>query len=159
VFANAYKCIFAAMRSHGVSRILALGTISIHDPKNDCFALPSALSVFAVRTVARSPWKAIVNVGTVFAQDADGLQWTLYRVGGLADGAEGEMVVTNVGGKGYTPAVRRADVARWLVTQCDEYDKDGKEVKFVGEMPLLCSKGSTLLSWRPGFGRILGLSS
>jgi hypothetical protein len=150
---------FAAMRKHGVSRILGLGTISIHDPKNDHSALSSSLSVFAVRTVANSSWKSIINIGNVFTQDAEGLQWTLYRVGGLADGEESEVIVTSVGGEGYTSAVRRADAARWLVTQCDEYGKDGKEVKFVGEMPLLCSKGTTLFSWRPGFGRILGLSA
>jgi hypothetical protein len=163
LYATAYKTIFTAMRKHNVSRILALATVSVTAP-TDSFALTSLLSVTAVWTVAHSAWKSMVNIGEAFSNEGDGLEWTVFRVGGLADGEEspeGDVLATVVGGAGYSATVRRADVARWVVRQCDGYEKrgEGKETEWAGQMPLLCSRGSTLFSWRPGFGRILGLTS
>lgn len=93
-----------------------------------------------------------------FEKEGEGIFWTIFRVGGLADGEEGEVVETSVGGAGYTGSVRRADVARWLVGQCEKYQEGVEGGQWDKEMPLLCSVGTGLFSWRPRFGRILGLS-
>jgi hypothetical protein len=147
--ADAYRTLFAAMHRFGVRRILALGTISVPDPA-DRFALSSALAIGAVRTLAKDAWRSIIEIAAAFDDDADGLDWTLYRVGGLGNGPEGDVIATYIGGEGYNSTVNRADVAKWLVEQVER-----DEPQFVGKRPLLCSKTAGLLSWRPGFKSIL----
>jgi nucleoside-diphosphate-sugar epimerase len=147
--ADAYRALFAAMHAHGVRRILALATTSVRDP-GDRFALTAAGPVFAVWAFAHAAWRSFVEVAAAFDEGADGLDWTLFRVGGLGDGAEGDVVATYIGGDGYRSVVNRADIAKWVVEQV-EMD----EPQWVGKRPLLCSRTASLLSWRPGFKSLL----
>jgi hypothetical protein len=152
--AAAYRTLFAAMRTHGVRRILALATTSISDP-HDRFALLAAGPVLAVRAFAHGAWRSEVEIGAAFDElpkegEEGALQWTLFRVGGLGDGEEGEVEATYVGGEGYTSVVNRADIAKWVVEQVEM-----EEPQWVGKRPLLCSKTAGLFSWRPGFRSIL----
>jgi hypothetical protein len=141
------------MRAAGVRRILSLATTSVSDP-HDGFALTAAGPVLAVRAFANSAYSTFIEVAAAFdGLAADGgaaLEWTLFRVAGLGNGAEGDVVATYVGGEGYRSAVNRADIAKWVVGQV-ELD----EAQWVGERPLLCSQTAGLWSWRPGFSSIL----
>jgi hypothetical protein len=141
------------MRAHGVRRVLALATTSVADPL-DRFALTAAGPVLAVRAFAHSAWRSFVEVAAAFdelgAEEGAGVDWTLFRVGGLGDGAEGEVVATYVGGEGYRSVVNRADIAKWVVEQVET-----DEARWVGKKPLLCSAAAGLWSWRPGFSSIL----
>jgi hypothetical protein len=85
----------------------------------------------------------IVAVGRVFDEEAEGLDWTVYRVGGLANGEEGEVRATYVGEKGAASSVNRKDVAKWLVEQIESV-----EPQFVGQKPLISSPGVSWLQLR-----------
>jgi hypothetical protein len=87
-----------------------------------------------VRTVAHSAWKEIVAVGKLFDEEAEGLEWTVFRVGGLANG-EGDAVATYIGAEGATTSVHRIGIAKWLVEQVETDDGE-----WVRQKPLICSK-------------------
>ena len=69
--------IVAAMKRHGVRRIVATATPSAADP-NDRFSLPFALAVSAVRLMLRSAYDDIVATAGVIR--GSGLDWTLARL-------------------------------------------------------------------------------
>jgi len=140
---STYRALIPHLIQHGPKRCLILGTISIPGP-NDSHALAATLSITAVRLLAPSAYHEIVGVGKLFDDEAAQLQWTMFRVGGLANG-DGDVVATTIGGQGYSPAVRRGGVAAWLVEQCGK-----EEPEYLREKPLLCSTDAGLFSWRVG---------
>lgn len=142
-FSNAYGTLFAAMKKYNVKRVLGLGTISIPDAK-DHFSLTVRLIVFLVWSVAHSAWKEVVSVGKVFDEEADGLDWTLFRVAGLANGEDVNVTTTHVNGPGFAMSINRAGIAKWLVDQVES-----EEPQFVGEKPYICTKGIKPWDVRP----------
>lgn len=129
------------MREHNIKRIFALGTCSVPDPK-DKPPLSIRLMIWGVWTIVHSAWKEIVAVGRLFDEEAEGLDWTVYRVGGLGNGPEGNVVATYVGAPGSTWSVERADIVKWLVEQVESI-----EPKYAREKPYLSSPGMKWSWW------------
>lgn len=121
------------MRAHSVKRIFALGTFSVTDPK-DKPPLSIRLAVWLVWMIVHSAWREIVAVGKLFDEEAQGLDWTVYRVGGLGNGPKGNVIATYVGAPRSIGSVERADIAKWLVQQVEL-----PEPQYVREKPYLCS--------------------
>ncbi|KAK1836104.1 hypothetical protein QBC39DRAFT_378225 [Podospora conica] len=150
VFADFYRHLLAAMRAHGVRRILAMGTVSISDPM-DSWSVLRAGMVGAVRMVAGGAYRSILGIGGVFSGEeavAEGVDWTVFRIGGIfgeegeeawrADREDGETYAGPVGGEGWTWWQKRAALGRWLV---DQIEGGGEE--WVGKMPAVSRlKGS-----------------
>lgn len=124
-FTDAYRLVFPLMKKGNVKRILAMGTPSISDPRDE-FSILVFLGVLLVRIIANSAYKDIVSVGKLFDTDAtgNGLDWTLFRLGFLANGPPRISKAGYVGQKGWTMKNQRADVAAWLV---GEIEKDNSE--------------------------------
>ncbi|PVH74505.1 NmrA family protein [Cadophora sp. DSE1049] len=124
-FTDAYLLIFSLMKRLGVKRILAMGTPSITDPE-DGFSIWAFLGVALIRILVYSAYKEIVGVGKLFETEAtkDGLDWTIFRLGFLSDGAPQGSKAGYVGQDGWAMKNRRADVASWLV---NEVEKDNSE--------------------------------
>jgi hypothetical protein len=113
------------MKRWGVKRILAMGTASIPD-EQDGFSIIASLGVTLIRIIANSAYKDIVSVGKLFDTEATngGLDWTIFRLGFLANGAPRSSKVGYVGKNGWVLKNQRADIATWLV---DEVEKDNSE--------------------------------
>lgn len=124
-FTDAYRLIFALMKRWDVKRILAMGTPSIPDPE-DGFSILAFLGVAFVRIIANSAYRDIVSVGKLFDTEATRkeLDWTIFRLGFLTDGAPQSSKTGYVAKNGWVMKNRRADVATWLV---DEIEKDNSE--------------------------------
>ena len=85
VFSITYRLVFRLMRQHGVRRIYVLGTFSIYDSL-DQFSILRSLLVWFIWTVAHHAWQEFVNIGRVFEDEAQDLDWTVFRVGWLVPG-------------------------------------------------------------------------
>ena len=130
------------MRTHGVRRIFAMGTISI-PAEGDSFSISRLLVVGLVRAVANSAYSTVTQVGELFAKEAgEEIDWTVYRIAGIpggsdeaswrADREDGEAFEGFIGEKGWSLSQKRGTLARWLVDAVE----DGKE-KWIGKMPLV----------------------
>ncbi|KAH6898894.1 hypothetical protein B0T10DRAFT_525872 [Thelonectria olida] len=88
LFADIYsKSVFPLMRERSVKRILAMGTISIYEPE-DKPSLIRWFVVLVVRLLASIAYVNILNVGQAFRTDAQGLDWTVFRIAGILGGAD-----------------------------------------------------------------------
>lgn len=132
VFAPAYKKIFATMKAENVKRIIALSTFSVYDPK-DKPSFIRWLLVTALWALAHKTWQAVIDISKVFDDEKD-IDWTLFRVGFLADGPSMTVVDGSVGDGKIGMYLRRADIARWTLAQAAEVPP-----KFVHEKPGISS--------------------
>ncbi|KAI1500519.1 NmrA family protein [Biscogniauxia marginata] len=133
VFVPAYKLILATMRIEGVKRIIALSTFSVYDPKDK----PNFLRWFLVTTLwamAHRVWKTVIDISKVFDEEGENIDWTLFRVGFLANGPRLRVVDGYIGNGTLGMYLRRADIAEWALTQADKTPPE-----FVGEKPGISS--------------------
>lgn len=134
-YTDAYRLIFPLMKRWGVKRILAMGTASISDPE-DGFSILAFLGVVLVRILANSAYKDIVSVGNTFDTEAtkNELDWTIFRLGFLSDGAPQTCKAGYVAKNGWALKNQRADIASWLI---EEVEKDDSE--WIRKRPALWS--------------------
>jgi len=140
VYAATYAALFPLMRAQArPPRILAMSTVSVVDGGLDGWSLARALLVLLVRLVPGA-YRAVTGIAAAFVERADGLEWTVFRIGGIPGGADeaswradredGEAYAGGVGKKGWMLAQKRGALARWLVDQVE----NGQE-GWVGKMP------------------------
>lgn len=133
VFVPAYKLIISIMRDVGVKRIIALSTFSVEDPK-DKFNLLRWVLVTVLWAIAHKVWKTIVDIAAVFDEHGQDIDWTLFRVGFLADGPPLQVADGYIGDGTLGMYLRRADIAEWTFTQAA-----ASPPTFVREKPGICS--------------------
>ncbi|KAF8418157.1 hypothetical protein EV426DRAFT_620046 [Tirmania nivea] len=133
IFANAYRSIVDAMKTTGVRRIFALGTISIVDEK-DHRVFSACAMVWIVRLLFYRGWRNMVEVGRFFdTVPVEDIDWTVYRVGLLLNG-EAQAVTDGYLGDGKTTSsIRRSELAKWLVMQITT----SSESKWIGQKPIV----------------------
>lgn len=140
LYADIYRSsVFPLMREHSVRRILAMGTISIVQPE-DQWSLRRTLAKLAVRTFVNIAYSNILAIASVFEQDANDLDWTVYRIGHIPGGKDesswrtdrddGKTFVGWVGATGWSGSQRRGALARWLVAAAE-----GGANEWVRKMP------------------------
>lgn len=140
LYADIYaKNVFPLMREHSVRRILAMGTVTISSP-DDGFSLLRWLGINLVYFMARSAYHNIINIGKVFDTEAEGLDWTVFRIMAIPGGSDaeswrndredGEAFVGSVSGEGWSFSQKRSALARWLVDAVE-----GKADEWIGKMP------------------------
>ncbi|KAI5796411.1 hypothetical protein EDC01DRAFT_651427 [Geopyxis carbonaria] len=139
MFADTYRDVVAGMKIHGVKRILAMGTVSITEAR-DRGSWARAAMVWVVWALAHRAWENVVNVGKYFdgLSKEDGVEWTVYRLGGVLDGDKGDVVAGWVGDGETTLSVRRQELGEWLV---EEAGRD--EARWVREKPMVSSARMT----------------
>ncbi|KAG2160147.1 NAD-P-binding protein [Suillus bovinus] len=114
--ARAYSLIIELMISHGVRRLLALGTPSITDP-NDKFSLRMSIIVKGVATLARTAYEDVVAIGETIRTQGNDLDWTIVRVP-LLSGANDKKFVAGYVGDGKTGIwLTRAGFALFVVQE------------------------------------------
>lgn len=121
------------MKAEGVKRIIALSTLSVVDPKDKPSFLRWLL-VTPVWALAHNAWKAVIDVSNVFDREGSDIDWTLFRVGFLADGPPLKVVDGNVGDGTTGIYLRRADIAEWTLAQAAQVPPH-----FVHEKPAISS--------------------
>lgn len=110
------RAIVAAMKAHGVERLVAIGTPSITDPQ-DGASLKIRLMVAAIRKFQPVAYAAIVEIGEIVR--TSGLQWTVVRVPLLTNGpATGSVRARHIGSGGIRLA--RANAAAFLLDQATD---------------------------------------
>jgi hypothetical protein len=142
-FADIYtQQIVPLMVKHSVSRILAMGTISISRPE-DSFHFFRWLNSLLIKLLFGTAQKNMFAIEAAFDKgdkDVQDLDWTVYRmvwaIGGcqhadwLKDRDNGEMFAGAVGAEGFTMVLRRAQLASWLVDVATD-----EKPKFSHKMP------------------------
>jgi hypothetical protein len=133
-----YSTIFPIMRQHGLKRIMAMSTVSVAEP-GDGFSLLRYLLVLLVRLVVPAAYRAMLDIAKVFQEEANDLDWTLFRVAMIPGGHDEESWMKSredityagyVGDKTWKYWVRRGALARWLV-ECAE----GGQEQWVHKLP------------------------
>ncbi|KAI1766424.1 NmrA family protein [Hypoxylon sp. FL1150] len=133
VFVPAYKKILTTMRNEGVRRIIALSTFGVRDPL-DKFSLLHWLLATTLWAAAHKVWKTVNDVSKVFDEEGDDIDWTLFRVGFLANGPRLRPIHGYVGDGTLGMYLRRADIAEWTLSQANKSPPE-----FVHGRPGICS--------------------
>ena len=126
-----YKLILEVMRSEGVKRLIALGTVS-NSTDQDGQSLVKTGMVTAVWVFLHSAWRDVVELGKVI-QGSEGMEWTIARVARLTGGNGGEVQAGFVGKEGTGVCLARKDLAKWYL---DELENG----KWIHQMPVVYSK-------------------
>ncbi|KAI9147248.1 Flavin reductase (NADPH) [Paramyrothecium foliicola] len=134
VFVPAYRTILSTMRDEGVHRIIALSTFSVHDP-NDRPNFLRWVLVAILWAMANKVWRTVVNIAEVFDSEGSDIDWTLFRVGFLANGPRSRVVEGYVGDGMLGMYLRRADIAEWVLTEAER-----SEPRYIHQKPGICSK-------------------
>jgi hypothetical protein len=133
LFAPAYSRILKLMKAEGVRRIIALSTMSVYEPDDEPNFLRWLL-VTGLWALSHKSWKCIVDVAKVFDTEGQDIDWTLFRVGFLADGPRRTVVDGNVGDGKVGMYLRRADIAEWTLAQAG-----ASPPRFVRKKPAISS--------------------
>lgn len=116
--ARAYSLIIELMKTHGVRRLLALGTASITDP-NDKFSLRMSTLVTGVAMLAHTAYEDVVAIGKTIRTQGDSLDWTIVRVP-ILTGSDDKNFVAGYVGDGKTGVwLTRAGFASFVVQELE----------------------------------------
>lgn len=136
-----YATLFTLMRKHSVKRILAMSTLSVYDPQDGTSLLRWFL-VLLVRLFAGPAYRTVTGIAHVFQEEAQGLDWTVYRIAMIPGGhdeeswkkdrEDGPVYAGYVAQPAWQIFARRGALARWLV-DCAE---SGFE-QWYGKMPAI----------------------
>ncbi|MEA2502230.1 MAG: hypothetical protein QOD01_2341 [Actinomycetota bacterium] len=124
---DGYRNIVAAMETHGVRRLVALGTPSITDPA-DRREPAYCLLVAVGKRIKPAAYRTMVGIGQIVR--ASDLDWTIVRVPLLTDGPRTERInVRTVGDKGGI-RLSHANAAAYFLQQAEDTTR-------VGQAPLI----------------------
>lgn len=85
VFVNFYRALVEAMREFEVRRVLLMGTPSLYEAR-DKRSFARAAMVWGIWAVAARAWRNVVDVGALFDEVGEGVDWTVFRIGLVKDG-------------------------------------------------------------------------
>lgn len=129
--ADGYKLILSEMAAKGISRLIALGTVSMESEQDGSSVVRWGL-VTAVYIFLHSAWRDVVEIGHTIA--ASQVEWTIARVAKLTSGkGGGEIKAGFVGKEGTGTYLARRDLGTWYL---DELENG----KWIHQMPVVYSK-------------------
>ncbi|KAI1077460.1 NAD(P)-binding protein [Whalleya microplaca] len=143
-YAGYYSKLFPIMREHGVKRIMAMSTCSA-DQSQDGFSLLVWLMVLSIRYIAPAAYQAMRSIARVFREEAQDLDWTVYRLAMIPGGhdeqswkrdRESAVHAGYIGDGRWTYWTRRGAVARWLVDCAEE-----GQGEWIGKLPAISDGG------------------
>ncbi len=114
---TATRHIVAAMKTHGVTRVISLTGAGVRDP-NDAPKLIDRVFGLLLATVARSVIRDADAHAEVLRQS--GLEWTLVRGPRLTEGPRTGSYKVGYVGKDSGKQASRADVADFMLSQLDD---------------------------------------
>ena len=124
-----------------------MGTVAIQKTE-DSWALVTPLILTYMKLFARAVYHNILNTADLFENEAQDLDWTIFRIAvipGESDeeswwkGREqGRLYVGPLGAKGWTMSTNRSLLARWLVDAAE-----GGAEEWVRKMPAVTRLAGT----------------
>ncbi|KAF1815602.1 NAD(P)-binding protein [Eremomyces bilateralis CBS 781.70] len=139
-----YSLMFPLMREHGVKRILAMCTPSVAE-SNDNFNLLVNIFIRRIfKLLAPGAYQCMQNVARVFRDEAQGLDWTLFRITAIPGESDADSwkrdrehstYVGYVGDKDWKYWTNRSGLARWLVDTVEQ-----GQGKWVGKLPAVSDR-------------------
>ncbi|KAF9873119.1 NmrA family protein [Colletotrichum karsti] len=143
LFADIYRSyVFPSMRKHGVRRILAMGTLSIKKSEDHWTMFQTMVTTFMC-LFASAIYGNMLNLAKAFENEADGLDWTVFRIAqipgesdeeGWRKDREEQLFTGWIGESGWTSSMKRGALAKWLADAAE-----GKADGWIGKMPALSS--------------------
>ncbi|ODM19690.1 hypothetical protein SI65_04676 [Aspergillus cristatus] len=130
---NGYKTLIPRLLRQNITRILVLSTPSYRsEPDTDSFKWK--LGIWTIKIFCPKAYQEVTGIGEFVSSlcVADGVRWTVFRVGGLTNGAEESVKSTYVGSGEDGFWISRASVARWVLEEVIEN-------KWVGRTPYICN--------------------
>lgn len=117
------RSIIAAMKQHGVSRLIASCGAGVEFPQDEPKLFNKVMG-FLVRTLSKNVYEDMHSTAQVI-RDSD-VDWTIVRVPMLVDGEPQGSVQVGYVGVGTGPRITRADMAGFMLAQVksDEYIHD-----------------------------------
>ncbi|RYP48451.1 hypothetical protein DL768_005653 [Monosporascus sp. mg162] len=141
IYPDFYTRLFPLMRQHGVKRIMAMSTPSASQPE-DRFHFLMALMVLLVRFIAPKAYRAMRGIANVFKEQAQGLDWIVYRITRIPGASDeeswkkgresGGVHAGYVGDGTWGLTTNRSALARWLVDAVE--DEEGMK-NWIGKLP------------------------
>lgn len=126
IFTPGYEQIIAAMKKHGVRRLLALGTPTNPDPTDRWNPIFWGMTL-AVHWIIGKGHDDMKALGRLIAES--GLDWTLVRVPLFTDGAAKGNVKTGAFGAGISwPFITREDIADFFMAQLTDRTYIGRSI-------------------------------
>ena len=116
--AHGYSLVIRVMKERGVTRLIALGTPSIKDPK-DKFSLKMATVITGVATLARTAYKDVVAIGETIRTEGDTLEWTIARVPILNSCSDKHFVAGYVGDGQTTMTLSRIAFTAFVLQELE----------------------------------------
>ncbi|KAK1521313.1 hypothetical protein CPAR01_14836 [Colletotrichum paranaense] len=117
---------FPPHAQNDVKRILAMGTLSITE---DSSSFTRFLLAILTRIIASTAYNAIIDLGRVFKEEADGLDRTLFRIGFIsgesdedswrADREDQPTYAGYIAKPGWKAGMKRATLASWFVDEIE----------------------------------------
>ncbi|EKM60726.1 uncharacterized protein PHACADRAFT_246816 [Phanerochaete carnosa HHB-10118-sp] len=117
--AQAYGLIIAAMKRHGVRRLIALGTSSIKD-EHDHFSVVFKTLVTGVHLFAHGAYKDVVAIGDRVRHEGGDLDWTIVRVPVLTSDPDKTYIAGYVGDGHVKPKLARPAFAAFALQELDK---------------------------------------
>jgi hypothetical protein len=131
---NAMKLIFPILIANNYKRAMVLGTCSYPAPQ-DKGGLKWKLCVALVKVVGGNAYQEFRGLGEFIAsQDVNQLQWTLFRVPFLTNGAEGPVNATYTGSGDDGLFLSRKSLVRWVLQEMCE------DSSWIGKAPAISSR-------------------
>ncbi|PKX91395.1 uncharacterized protein P174DRAFT_513910 [Aspergillus novofumigatus IBT 16806] len=124
-----YSSMFPLMREHNVKRILGMCTPAVADPRDNFSMLVNIFIQRIVQLLAPSAYQCMQTIARVFREEAQELDWTLFRITAIPGNADNESwamdrvhstYVGYVGDKGWKYWTNRSGLARWLVDTVEQ---------------------------------------
>ncbi|THH01538.1 hypothetical protein EW026_g1213 [Hermanssonia centrifuga] len=123
--AHAYSVVIEVMKTHGVKRLIALGTASIKDD-HDKHSIVFAALVSGVAIFAHNAYKDVVAIGELIRGQGVDLDSTIVRVPVLTNDAEKTVVAGYIGDGKVKPKLSRAGFASFSLQQLTSDEWAGK---------------------------------
>lgn len=90
-----------------------------------------------MKLFSSAQYQEMVSVGKAISSlsdtNTDGIQWGIFRIGGLTNKEEAPVNATYLGSGLDNTWISRASVARWVLNEVVERN-------WVGKMPYICNK-------------------
>ncbi|KAK1471763.1 hypothetical protein CTAM01_16467 [Colletotrichum tamarilloi] len=123
---NASKIPAGLASSPLLQRILAMGTLSITE---DSSSFTRLLQAILTRIIASTAYNAIIDLGRVFQEEADGLDRTLFHISFIsgesdedswrADREDQPTYAGYIAKPGWKAGMKRAALASWIVDEIE----------------------------------------
>ena len=132
LFSDMYKLqVFPVMRTCGIKRLIAMGTVSISHADDRFTLFSSSVQIF-MWSFANAIYKNMQNLAETMEKEGSDLDWTLFRISMIdgeakeADWTEArdscDVFAGSIGESGRETSMPRAALTKWMVSNTESQE-------------------------------------